>query len=114
MIDGGYPAWILEQGRPYGQAAVELPASVLQQFAPVAAGVIQIESAQQRIVRRRAQRPQPFKLLLAALLGNIAGRAIGPLVVRLVQPLAELLDQIVAEVVLPGVGQFLSGKWLTF
>lgn len=33
MIDGGYPAWILEQGRPYGQAAVELLASVLQPHA---------------------------------------------------------------------------------
>ena len=49
-------------------------------------------------VGRRVQRPQPLKILLAALLGDLAGGAVGPLVVRLVQPLAELLDQIAAVV----------------
>ena len=33
MIDGGYPAWILEQGRRYGPAAVALLAAVLQPHA---------------------------------------------------------------------------------
>jgi hypothetical protein len=33
MMNGGYPGWILEKGRGYGQAAVELLASVLQPHA---------------------------------------------------------------------------------
>ena len=54
--------------------------------------------AQLQPLGRRAQRPQALKLLLAALLGDLAGGAVGPLVVRLVQPLAELLDQVVTIV----------------
>ena len=33
MMNGGYPAWILEKGRSYGAAAVELLAAVLQPHA---------------------------------------------------------------------------------
>jgi hypothetical protein len=32
-MNGGYPAWILEKGRSYGAAAVELLAAVLQPHA---------------------------------------------------------------------------------
>jgi hypothetical protein len=33
MMNGGYPGWILEKGRAFGPAAVELLASVLQPHA---------------------------------------------------------------------------------
>jgi transposase len=80
MMDGGYPAWLLRQAQPYGQAAVALLASVLQPHAYLnarrARGMLSVMEAHRgqpyfeevcrRATRRSVTLPQTLKRMFEA------------------------------------------------